>query len=74
MEMLDFAVLAMKVLFFIWAAQLIWIGSRWLKRLAMRMMRSVLASKDSPMRKSAQALRPNFWGFAIAIDQTSLFR
>jgi len=60
MAMLDFAVLAGKVLFVIWAAQLIWIGSRLLERPVKRVLRSVLTSKDAPMKKAVQALRSNF--------------
>jgi hypothetical protein len=56
MAMVDFAVLAVKVLFFIWAAQLIWIGSTLLEGLAERALRSMPTS-EILMKKTAQALR-----------------
>ena len=46
MAMIDFAVLAVKALFFIWAAQLIWIGSHLLER-RVRVLRSVPKSHRS---------------------------
>jgi hypothetical protein len=60
MAMFDFAVLAVKVLFFIWGVQLVWIGSRLLERPAKRLLRSVLMSEGTPMTKAAQALRSSF--------------
>jgi hypothetical protein len=60
MAMFDFAVLAVKVLFFIWAMQLVWIGSRLLERPVKRVLRSVLTWNDTPMKKAAQALRSSF--------------
>jgi hypothetical protein len=60
MAMFDFAVLAVKVLFFIWATQLVWIGSRLLERPVKRVLRSVLTSEDTSMKKAAQALRSSF--------------
>jgi len=60
MAMFDFAVLAVKVLFFIWAVQLVWIGSRLLERPAKRLLRSVLTWEGTPMTKAAQALRSSF--------------
>ncbi len=60
MAMFDFAVLAAKMLFFIWALQLIWIGSRLLERPAKRVLRSVLTWEHIPMKKAAQALRSSF--------------
>jgi hypothetical protein len=59
MAMVDFAVLAVKVLFFIWAAQLIWIGSTLLEGLAERALRSMPTS-EILMKKAAQALRSSF--------------
>jgi hypothetical protein len=59
MAMVDFAVLAVKVLFFIWAAQLIWIGSTLLAGLAERALRSMPTS-EILMKKAAQALRSSF--------------
>ncbi|SRR6266851_4104361 len=47
MAMFDFAVLVVKVLFFIWAIQLVWIGSRLLERPAKRVLRSVPKSHRS---------------------------
>jgi hypothetical protein len=47
MAMIDFAVLAVKALFFIWAAQLIWIGSHLLERRVKRVLRSVPKSHRS---------------------------
>ena len=41
MTMVDFAVLAVKVLVLIWAAQLVWIGSRLMERLLKILVRSV---------------------------------
>jgi hypothetical protein len=61
MAMFDFAVLVVKVLFFIWATQLVWIGSRLLERPVKRVLRSVLTSEDTSMKKAAQALRSSFW-------------
>ena len=60
MATLDFAIFAGKVLFFIWAAQLIWIGSRLLERPVKRVLRSILTSKGTPVEKAVQALRTNF--------------
>jgi hypothetical protein len=52
MAMFDFAVLAVKVLFFVWAVQLVWIGSRILERPAKRVLRSVPKShRSSPSIK-----------------------
>lgn len=45
MVTIDFAVLVVKVLFFIWAAQLIFIGARFLERLANKVLRSVPGSE-----------------------------
>jgi hypothetical protein len=59
MAMVDFAVLAVKVLFLIWAAQLIWIGSTLLEGLAERALRSMPTS-EILMKKTAQALRSSF--------------
>ena len=59
MAMVDFAVLAVKVLFFIWTAQLIWIGSTLLEGLAERALRSMPTS-EILMKKTAQALRSSF--------------
>jgi len=47
MAMLDFAVLVVKVLLFIWVIQLVWIGSRLLERPAKRVLRSVPKSHRS---------------------------
>ena len=44
----------------VWAMQLVWIGSRLLERPVKRVLRSVLTSKDTPMKKAAQALRSSF--------------
>jgi hypothetical protein len=60
MAMFVFAVLAVKVLFFIWAVQLVWIGSRLLERPAKRVLRGFLTLEDRPMKKAAQALRSSF--------------
>jgi hypothetical protein len=60
MMMFDFVVVAVKVLFFIWAAQLIWFGSRLLEGPAKRVLRSVLTSEYTPVKKVAQSLRSNF--------------
>ena len=59
MAMVDFAVLAVKVLFFIWTPQLIWIGSTLLEGLAERALRSMPTS-EILMKKTAQALRSSF--------------
>ncbi len=56
MAMFDFTVLAAKMLLFVWALQLIWIGSRLLERPAKRVLRSVLTWEHIPMKKAAQAL------------------
>jgi O-antigen ligase len=45
MVTIDFAVLVVKVLLFIWAAQLIFIGARLLERLANSVLRSVPGSE-----------------------------
>lgn len=45
MVTIDFAVLVVKVLFFVWAAQLIFIGARFLERIANNVSRSVPGSE-----------------------------
>jgi len=47
MAMIDFAVLALKVSLFVWAAQLIWTGSHLLEHLAKRVLRSIPTSDRS---------------------------
>lgn len=55
MAMFDFAVLAIKVLFFIWAAQLILLGWILRRRTVMRGLRSF--SEGTSTKKAVQALR-----------------
>jgi hypothetical protein len=55
MAMFDFAVLAIKVLFFIWAAQLILLGWLLLRRTVKSGLRSF--SEGTSAKKAVQALR-----------------
>jgi hypothetical protein len=59
MAMVYFAVLAIKVLFIIWAAQLILIGSHLLERQAKRILRFVPTSENTN-EEAAHALRSSF--------------
>ena len=56
MAMVDFAVLAVKVLVLIWAAQLVWIGSRLLERLLKIVVRSVSTLEKKTDRPNAVSL------------------
>ena len=56
MAMVDFAVLAVKVLVLIWAAQLVWIGSRLLERLLKIVVRSVSTFEKKTDRPNAVSL------------------
>jgi hypothetical protein len=53
MTMVDFAVLGVKVLVLIWAAQLVWIGSRLLERLLKIVVRSVSTLEKKTDRPNA---------------------
>jgi hypothetical protein len=48
MAMVDFAVLAVKVLVLIWAAQLIWIGSRLMERFLVRSIATLGKKTERP--------------------------
>jgi hypothetical protein len=48
MAMVDFAVLAVKVLVLIWAAQLIWIGSRLMERFLVRSIATLGNKTERP--------------------------
>ena len=48
MAMVDFAVLAVKVLALIWAAQLIWIGSRLMERFLVRPIATLGKKTERP--------------------------
>jgi hypothetical protein len=56
MAMVDFAVLGVKVLVLIWAAQLVWIGSRLLERLLKIVVRSVSTLEKKTDRPNAVSL------------------
>ncbi len=60
MAMFDFAVLAIKALCLIWIAQLIWLGSLFLRRPVKRILRSIVISVDTPSKKLVRALRSDF--------------
>jgi hypothetical protein len=53
MTMVDFAVLAVKVLVLIWTAQLVWIGSRLVERLLKIVVRSVSTLEKKTDRPNA---------------------
>jgi O-antigen ligase len=56
MGMIHFADLTVRVLLCIWAAQLIWIGSHFLERLAKKVLRSVRTSEEAT-EEASQGLR-----------------
>ena len=56
MTLVDFAVLAVKVLVLIWAAQLVWIGSRLMERLLKIVVRSVSTLEKKTARPNTVSL------------------
>ena len=56
MAVFDWAIVALKVLLFIWAAQLIWMGARLLEHHLAKRGLALSGSEDAP-REAAAALR-----------------